>query len=114
MAVGLERAPAQLVGVWPATLRDWTQRVTRRVYRKSPSGLKTPRPTQDGRAKQGQVSTARRLMARHGARGLTFEGLGQASGIHAERRHTRLPCWDDPRAPSYHPRPRTPEGLPFS
>jgi hypothetical protein len=49
-----------------ATLLDLAQRVNLQAYRKSPRGPKKPRPKQDGRAKQGHVSTAKLLMARHG------------------------------------------------
>lgn len=49
-----------------ATLLDLAQRVNLRAYRKSPRGPKKPRPKRDGNSKQGHVSTAKLLMARHG------------------------------------------------
>jgi IS4 transposase len=49
-----------------ATLLDLARRVNLRAYRKSPRGLKKPRPKRDGSSKQGHVSTAKLLMARHG------------------------------------------------
>ena len=49
-----------------ATLRDLAQRVNLRALRKSPRGPKKPRPTRDGNAKHGHVSTAQLLLARHG------------------------------------------------
>ena len=49
-----------------ATLRDLAQRVNLQAYRKSPRGPKKPCPKHDGRSKQGHVSTAKLLMARHG------------------------------------------------
>ena len=49
-----------------ATLLDLAQRVNLRALRKSPRGPKKPRPTRDGNAKQGHVSTAKLLMAQHG------------------------------------------------
>ena len=49
-----------------ATLLDLAQRVNLRAYRKSPRGPKKPRPKRDGSSKQGHVSTAKLLMARHG------------------------------------------------
>lgn len=49
-----------------ATLLDLARRVNLRAYRKSPRGPKKPRPKRDGRSKQGHVSTAKLLMARHG------------------------------------------------
>ena len=48
------------------TLRDLAQRVNLRALRKSPRGPKKPPPKPDGSAKQGHVSTAKLLMARHG------------------------------------------------
>jgi hypothetical protein len=59
-----------------ATLHDWAQRVDLRAYRKSPRGPKKARPKPDGSSKQGQVSTAKFLMARYGEVGLTLKGLG--------------------------------------
>jgi len=49
-----------------ATLLDLARRVNLRAYRKSPRGPKKPRPKRDGNSKQGHVSTAKLLMARHG------------------------------------------------
>ena len=49
-----------------ATLLDLAQRVNLRAYRKSPRGPKKPPPKGDGNSKQGHVSTAKLLMARHG------------------------------------------------
>jgi IS4 transposase len=49
-----------------ATLLDLAKRVNLRAFRKSPRGPKKPRPKRDGNAKQGHVSTAKLLMARHG------------------------------------------------
>jgi hypothetical protein len=49
-----------------ATLLDLARRVNLRAYRKSPRGPKKPRRDRDGNAKQGHVSTAKLLMARHG------------------------------------------------
>jgi hypothetical protein len=49
-----------------ATLFDLAQRVNLRAFRKSPRGPKKPPLPRDGNAKQGHVSTARLLMARHG------------------------------------------------
>ena len=48
------------------TLLDLAQRVNLRALRKSPRGPKKPPPKLDGNAKQGHVSTAKLLMARHG------------------------------------------------
>ena len=48
------------------TLLDLAQRVNLRALRKSPLGPKKPPPKLDGNAKQGHVSTAKLLMARHG------------------------------------------------
>ena len=48
------------------TLLDLAKRVNIRAFRKSPRGPKKPRPERDGNAKQGHVSTAKLLMARHG------------------------------------------------
>jgi len=49
-----------------SALLDLAQRVNLRAYRKSPRGPKKPRPKRDGNSKQGHVSTAKLLMARHG------------------------------------------------
>ena len=49
-----------------ATLLDLARRVNLRAYRTSPRGPKKPRPTRDGRSKQGHVSTAKLLLARYG------------------------------------------------
>jgi IS4 transposase len=49
-----------------SVLLDLAQRVNLRAYRKSPRGPKKPRPKRDGNSKQGHVSTAKLLMARHG------------------------------------------------
>jgi IS4 transposase len=49
-----------------ATLLDLARRVNLRAYRKSPRGPKKPPPKRDGSSKQGHVSTAKLLMARHG------------------------------------------------
>jgi len=54
------------VSAMVATLLDLAQRVNLRAYRKSPRGPKKPRPKRDGNSKQGHVSTAKLLMARHG------------------------------------------------
>jgi hypothetical protein len=48
------------------TLLDLAQRVNLRALRKSPRGPKKPPPKPHGNAKQGHVSTAKLLMARHG------------------------------------------------
>ena len=48
------------------TLLDLAKRVNLRAFRKSPRGPKKPRPARDSNAKQGHVSTAKLLMARHG------------------------------------------------
>ena len=48
------------------TLLDLAKRVNIRAFRKSPRGPKKPRPERDSNAKQGHVSTAKLLMARHG------------------------------------------------
>lgn len=48
------------------TLLDLAKRVNIRAFRKSPRGPKKPRPERDSNAKQGHVSTAQLLMARHG------------------------------------------------
>jgi IS4 transposase len=48
-----------------ATLLDLAKRVNLRALRKSPRGPKKPRPKCDGTPKQGHVSTAKLLMARH-------------------------------------------------
>ena len=48
------------------TLLDLAQRVNLRALRKSPRGPKKPPPKPAGNAKQGHVSTAKLLMARHG------------------------------------------------
>jgi hypothetical protein len=47
------------------TLLDLAKRVNIRAFRKSPRGPKKPRPERGGNAKQGHVSTAKLLMARH-------------------------------------------------
>lgn len=49
-----------------ATLLALAQRVNLWALRKSPRGPKKPRPKRDGNTKQGHVSTAKLLMARHG------------------------------------------------
>ena len=49
-----------------ATLLDLAQRVNLRALRKSPRGPKKPPPKRDGNSKQGHVSTAKLLTARHG------------------------------------------------
>jgi len=49
-----------------ATLLDLAKRVNLRAFRKSPRGPKKPRPKRDGNSRQGHVSTAKLLMARHG------------------------------------------------
>lgn len=49
-----------------ATLLDLAQRVNLQAYRKSPRGPKKPRPKHDDSSRQGHVSTAKLLMARHG------------------------------------------------
>jgi hypothetical protein len=48
------------------TWLDVAKRVNIRAFRKSPRGPKKPRPERDSNAKQGHVSTATFLMARHG------------------------------------------------
>jgi IS4 transposase len=47
------------------TLLALAKRVNIRAFRKSPRGPKKPRTERDGNAKQGHVSTAKLLMARH-------------------------------------------------
>jgi IS4 transposase len=49
-----------------ATLLDLARRVNLRALRKSPRGPKKPPPKRASDAKQGHVSTAKLLMARHG------------------------------------------------
>jgi hypothetical protein len=49
-----------------ATLLGLVRRVILWAYRKSPRGANKPSPKRDGSSKQGQVSTAKLLMARHG------------------------------------------------
>jgi IS4 transposase len=48
------------------TWLDLAKRVNIRAFRKSPRGPKKPRPKRDSNAKQGHISTAKLLMARHG------------------------------------------------
>ncbi len=48
-----------------ATWLDLAKRVHLRALRKSPRGPKKPRPKCDGNPKQGHVSTAKLLLARH-------------------------------------------------
>jgi len=49
-----------------ATLRDLAQQVDLQAYRKSPRGPQKPHLNQDGSSKQGHVSMAKLLTARHG------------------------------------------------
>ena len=49
-----------------ATVRDLAQRVNLHAYRKSPRGPKKPWTKHDASSKQGHVSTAQLLLARHG------------------------------------------------
>ena len=49
-----------------ATLLDLAQRVNLHAYRKSPRGPKKPCTKHDESSKQGHVSTAKLLLARHG------------------------------------------------
>ena len=47
------------------TLLDLAKQVNIRALRKSPRGSKKPRPEREGNTKQGYVSTAKLLLARH-------------------------------------------------
>jgi hypothetical protein len=49
-----------------ATRRELADRVRLEAMRKSPWGPKKPRSQHDGSARQGHVSTAKLLVARHG------------------------------------------------